>query len=122
MQKFSEKITLLMELRGYTQASLADILNMSQTAVGKWQRGDSEPNPRTMIKLAEFFQIPYENLRDNSIHIEANKFTKSADLGNEEEIKAHLEKIIALRNELNKTISEIEVILKKQISNIKNFK
>lgn len=121
MQKFSEKITLLMEIKGYTQSTLGEILNMSQAAVGKWQRGESTPNPRTMMKLAEFFQVPYENLRDNSIHISSDNFTKSVILGDEERIKEHLNKIIALRNELNSTIAEIEILLKKQIASVKKF-
>ena len=40
-----------------TQKDLANKLGCNQTAVGKYERGDLEPNIETLIKLAGIFEV-----------------------------------------------------------------
>lgn len=123
MQNFNEKISMLMNAKGLTQQSLANGLNISQSAVGKWQRGESVPNPRTMMKLATFFNISYESLRDNTKTITLEETINPISNFNPDvvKLKEDLSKIITLRDNLNNTISEVVVLLERQISNIKKF-
>lgn len=124
MQTFAEKITLLMDNKGFTQQSLADGLEISQTAVGKWQRGEAKPNPRTMMRIARFFNISLETLRDNTKAITLEESSSNLSNLNPDvvKLKKDLDKILQLRDNLNSTISEVVALLETQISNIKNFK
>lgn len=124
MQTFAEKITLLMDNKGFTQQSLADGLEISQTAVGKWQRGEAKPNPRTMMRIARFFNISPETLRDNTKAITLEESSNNLTNLNPDviKLKRDLDKILQLRDNLNSTISEVVALLEMQINNIKNFK
>ena len=112
-----------MEAKGYTQTSLSLEIDVSPAAVGKWQRGESVPNRRTMMRISDFFKIPYDVLRDNTQQISIDESFKSSKNIPQDvaKIKDDLEKIISLRNNLNETISEIVALLEKQISCIKKF-
>lgn len=49
---------------------LADELNLSQQAIGKWETGVSEPDSETLSKLATIFDVSVDNLlgRTNDKH------------------------------------------------------
>jgi transcriptional regulator with XRE-family HTH domain len=59
----------LKELRaekGLTQAELASVLSLNQTAVGKYERGQLEPTFETLMKLSRFFEVSIDYLIGNS--------------------------------------------------------
>ena len=64
MDELKETISKnLVELRTgarLTQAQLADMLNYSDKAVSKWERGEAIPDIRVLIKLAEIYNISVE--------------------------------------------------------------
>lgn len=45
-----------------SQKQLADVLNVSQTAIGFWERGERTPSVNSAYKLAKFFEVPVEQL------------------------------------------------------------
>ncbi|MGN0813339.1 MAG: helix-turn-helix domain-containing protein [Candidatus Coproplasma sp.] len=47
---------------GLTQLQLAEMLNYSDKAVSKWERGESIPDLRVLIKLAEIYHISLDDL------------------------------------------------------------
>ena len=47
---------------GLTQAGLAALLNYSDKAVSKWERGESMPDVTTLVQLAEQFDITVNDL------------------------------------------------------------
>lgn len=49
--KLGEKIASLRRSRGLTQAELAEKLNFTHQAVSNWERGVSEPDTSTLIRL-----------------------------------------------------------------------
>lgn len=122
MQTFSEKITLLMNIKGFTQSDLSKRLNIGQTTISQWQRGTSNPNPRMLQKVSDYFQVPLDVLRDNtkilSIANENNAINANLEVQN---LTHSLEKIITLRNDLNATIEDIVSTLNRQIQQIKKF-
>ena len=47
---------------GHTQAQLAELLNYSDKAVSKWERGESVPDVMTLVQLSELFGITVDEL------------------------------------------------------------
>lgn len=47
---------------GLTQAQLADKLNYTDKAVSKWERGESIPDLRVLIQLAEIYHITVDDI------------------------------------------------------------
>lgn len=51
---------------GLKQKELANLLNVSQQAIAKWETGKSEPNITTLKDIAAVFQCSVEDLLDNN--------------------------------------------------------
>ena len=51
------RIRELRNLMNLSQSELAKVLGCNQTAVGKYERGELEPNIQTLITLSKFFQV-----------------------------------------------------------------
>lgn len=47
---------------GYSQKQLAQILNVSQQTVGSWEVGRTEPDAKTLTKLANVFGVSVDYL------------------------------------------------------------
>ena len=47
---------------GITQMKLAEMLNYSDKAVSKWERGDAIPDLRVLIQLAEIYHIKVDDI------------------------------------------------------------
>ena len=52
-----DKLKELREDKNMSQKALADKLGVTQQAVGKWERGKSEPDIATINKLADIFEV-----------------------------------------------------------------
>lgn len=50
----------------YTQLELAEKVGCNQTAIGKYERGDLEPNIETLSKLSHIFNCSIDYLVGNS--------------------------------------------------------
>lgn len=59
---FAEQIKLLRKHRKISQSELAKQLNITQQAVGKWEKGKSTPDPETLTKIAEYFKTSVDFL------------------------------------------------------------
>lgn len=47
---------------GMTQETVAERLSVSRQTLAKWERGESEPDIRSCMKLAEMFQVTLDDL------------------------------------------------------------
>lgn len=56
------QIKSLRKARGITQQKLASALNVSRTTVTMWEIGSHEPDYSTVVKIAEYFQVPTDYL------------------------------------------------------------
>jgi len=65
-QIVGENLTSLRQNAGLTQLQLAEMLNYTDKAVSKWERGDSIPDLRVLIKLAEIYNIPLDDIVKDS--------------------------------------------------------
>ena len=52
----------LRQSAGLTQLQLAEMLNYSDKAVSKWERGESIPDLRVLIQLAELYHITLDDI------------------------------------------------------------
>lgn len=57
-----ENIKRLRRSKGMTQEQLADILNISNAAVSKWERGDSFPDITLLFPIADYFGVSVDEL------------------------------------------------------------
>lgn len=55
-------LTRLRQQAGLTQLQLADMLNYSDKAVSKWERGESIPDLRVLVQLAEIYHITLDDI------------------------------------------------------------
>lgn len=52
----------LREQKGETQAQLADVLDVSQQAVGKWELDKASPDDKMLIKIANHYGVSIDYL------------------------------------------------------------
>ena len=60
------QIRLLRKEANMTQQELASKLYVSQQAVGKWERGESTPNPETIVAMSKIFGVAADTLLGES--------------------------------------------------------
>ena len=58
----AKTIRQLREERGWSQELLARRLGMGQGTVSNWERGLKVPQPRTLLRLAELFDVSQEEI------------------------------------------------------------
>ena len=62
MTMIGEKIRVLRIKRGYSQAQLADIMNLKRSAISNYEQGIREPDLDTVEAFADFFQVSIADL------------------------------------------------------------
>lgn len=68
------KLKELRKREGYTQAKLAEFLNINQRTISDYEVGLSEPNIETLKKMSKLFRVSLDELvgnETNSINITA---------------------------------------------------
>lgn len=50
-----------------SQAKLAKAIGVSQSTVGMWENGTNHPEHNTLLKIADFFQVPVDYLVGNEV-------------------------------------------------------
>ncbi len=59
---FANNLITLRTKAGLTQLQLAEMLNYSDKAISKWERGESIPDVSILLKIAEIFHITIDEL------------------------------------------------------------
>lgn len=59
---FTKRLIDLRESKNMKQKDLADILNLKQSAVSKYENGLSQPPIPTLIRIAEYFEVSVDYL------------------------------------------------------------
>ena len=55
---FENRLKELRNKKGLSQKALAELLFVSQQTVAKWETAKSTPNPETLAKLGDIFDVP----------------------------------------------------------------
>ena len=61
-----KNLRLLREEKGYSQQKLAEMINVSQQAIFKYEKTDNEPDISTLICLAKIFGVSVDYLIGNT--------------------------------------------------------
>lgn len=64
MSKFSEALKRLRKQHGYTQKHLSTLLEMSESAIGMYERGERRPDFETLEAIADVFNVRMSDLID----------------------------------------------------------
>lgn len=65
----SEKIIKLRKQNNMTQRALAKKLNLSHTAIGKYERHEAEPDIKTLILLSNIFNVSIDYLVKDDVNV-----------------------------------------------------
>ena len=57
MEIFGDRLKQLREEKGYSQQELAEMINVSRSSVGMFERGTREPNFETLEAIADVFNV-----------------------------------------------------------------
>lgn len=58
----AQNMIALRRKKGYTQAELAELLNYTDKAVSKWERGESIPDVTVLKQIADLFEVTVDYL------------------------------------------------------------
>lgn len=61
-ETFGKNLSRLRKMENMTQLELAEKLNYSDKAVSKWEQGNSLPDVRVLVKLADLFGVTVDDL------------------------------------------------------------
>lgn len=67
--KFSNKVKYLRITRGYTQAELAELTNITQPALQAYEAGKAKPLKNTAIQLAKVLGVNVDDLMNDEKEI-----------------------------------------------------
>lgn len=73
----ASNLTYYRKQAGLTQLKLAEILNYSDKAVSKWERGEGVPDIFILVQLADFYQISVNDLIGERKIIKKASFLKN---------------------------------------------
>lgn len=71
---FGEKLQRLLNEKGYTQRSFADVLKVEHAQINMWCKGKRNPTAKTVKKISEALGVPMSYFvgEDNSVSQQAN--------------------------------------------------
>lgn len=65
-KSFEEKLKNLRKSYPLTQEKISKMLNITQTAYGKYEKGINKPTSDTLVKLSNIFNVPVDYLLDEN--------------------------------------------------------
>lgn len=60
-----DNLIFLRKQSNLKQSDIAKLLNLSITAISKYERGEAEPDIQSLIKLSRFYHVSIDYLVDN---------------------------------------------------------
>jgi len=70
---FAEKLYYLRIENGYSQETLAEILNVSRQSISKWELGTSLPETEKIIAIGELFGVSLDSLLVDSVSLDTKE-------------------------------------------------
>lgn len=100
-----KNLRLLREEKGLSQQRLADMLNISQQAIFKYEKTANEPDISTLIRLSQIFDVSVDYLIGNS---EIRRHTEKTDsIPLTEHEYAHIQKWRGLPQNIKNSIDSL---------------
>lgn len=76
-QIISKNLIELRKRKKYTQLDVADMLQYSDKAISKWEKGDSLPDVETLYKLCNIYGVTLDYLTHEGSYEEKKEFIKN---------------------------------------------
>lgn len=67
MMKLANNIKYFRRQNGWSQDELSEFLNISRSAISKWENGSERPDVETLGKLSHIFKVSIDHLIGNSV-------------------------------------------------------
>ena len=69
MSFFGKNIKKIRSVKGLSQQAFAELFNLKRATLGAYEEGRSEPKIDTIIKIANYFSIPIDNLLTSELTV-----------------------------------------------------
>ena len=100
-----KNLKLLREERGWSQQKVADMLNLTQQTVFKYEQKSNEPDIATLIRLADIFEVSVDFLIGNTDIREKNTNSKQPTLSKPE--VEHIKQYRTLPDNLRRSVDDL---------------
>jgi transcriptional regulator with XRE-family HTH domain len=102
-KSLGNKITAARKKINLSQAELAQQVSISSQAVGKWERGESMPDIKTLNRLAEIFQVDLNYFSDN---FQSSEIAASTNISRDQQVNTGTDSMPTKKFELNWDMSQ----------------
>lgn len=106
---FQQRLNELLKINNMFQTDLGKNIGYTPQAVGKWCRGENEPDFRTLIRIANFFNVSTDYLLGNDNKVTNDDNIKNIEL---EALKKMLQKAGYMKNTDDLTDEELDRLMK----------
>ena len=117
--RLPERLTTLRKEHDKTQDEMARFLGITRPAYTAYETGRRQPDYETLIKLADFFNVPIDwilgrtnnrKMLDSDVHLETDEIVNdsqiAADIGSQLGKEASPELLKLIREVVNETLEE----------------
>ena len=111
---FATRLKTLRKKKGYSQAQLAQLIEVHFTQISRYERGETKPNAAAMTKMAKVLDTSVDYLMNGT----TNEVIK--EVGLDKELIARFQQLQSLTHEDRKTVLSLmdAFIAKTKIQNI----
>ncbi|MEC2445393.1 helix-turn-helix transcriptional regulator, partial [Bacillus cereus] len=79
MKTFGNIIRDLRKQKGITQKELAQLLQLSESTIGMYERNERQPDYNTLIRIADYFNVSTDFLLGRDFNVKENRNGKELD-------------------------------------------
>ncbi|EJQ15537.1 MULTISPECIES: helix-turn-helix domain-containing protein [Bacillus] len=79
MKTFGNIIRDLRKQKGITQKELAQLLQLSESTIGMYERNERQPDYNTLIRIADYFNVSTDFLLGRDFNVKENRNSKELD-------------------------------------------
>ena len=106
MDSFSLRIKALRASNGYSLTEMASKLGVSRNAVHRWEKGETTPNRRTMVKVAKLFNrsvawVAWGSAEDTPVELEVAHRLSLLSTDHQALVNSMIDELLATRTRAN---------------------
>ena len=106
MDSFSLRIKALRASNGYSLTEMASKLGVSRNAVHRWEKGETTPNRRTMVKVAKLFNrsvawVAWGSAEDTPAELEVAHRLSLLSTDHQALVNSMIDELLATRTRAN---------------------
>jgi len=79
MKTFGNIIRDLRKQKGITQKELAQLLQLSESTIGMYERNERQPDYNSLIRIADYFNVSTDFLLGRDFNVKENRNSKELD-------------------------------------------